>query len=189
MTAQSDKTLPSQLRSFGKPGQKSKSIATLEAMRPKATPKATVPPPLPPTLQDFKKVQLENLASQTSRAIIDDEADTEFSEPDTESDLESLLGDDKIPTDSNPDEEDENHRDLREQLGQIEIRKRRRGEVHEELDRRSMIDGYASLREGAKQVEAAAEEALGLTHRMNFVQNEDDDEEEAPSKRVRSGTA
>ena len=188
MPAHSDGILAPQLRSFSKPGETSKSIATLKASHPKTTSKSIVPPPLPPTLQDFKKLQLEKLASQTTKAIIDDEADEETSEPNTESDLESLLGDDEIPTNQNPDEEDENHRDLREQLGQIQIRKRRRDEVHQELDVRLLSDEYASLRGVARQVEAAAE-AQSPTHGMNFVKNEDDDEEEAPSKRIRSGTA
>lgn len=146
-------------------------------MRPKATPKTIVPPPLPPTLQDFKKIQLENLASQTSRTTIHDEADMDLSEPETESDLESLNGDDKIPTNPNPEEEDEHHRDLREQLGQIEIRKRRHNEVDQKLDSRSTSDQHASLREVARR------------HGMNIAKTEDDDEEEAPNKRIRSGTA
>ena len=112
----------------------------------------------------------------------------DVSEPDTESDLESLAGDDEIRTNPNPDEEDENHRNLRERLGQIEIIKRRLDEMEQTFDSREGSDEYASLREVARQVEATAE-ALGLTHEMGSVNNAVDAEGEARSKRTRSGTA
>ena len=112
----------------------------------------------------------------------------DVSEPDTESDLESIVGDDEIPTNPNPDEEDEDDRKLRERLGQIEIIKRRLDEMEQTFDSRAGSDGYASLTEVARQVEAKAE-ALGLTHGIGSVKNEVDAEGEARSKRTRSGTA
>ena len=187
IAVQSDKTLISQLRSFANTGETSKSIATLEASYTKPTSKTSVPPSLPPSSQNFNKNQLEKLASQTSKPITDDEADADVSEPETESDLESLTGDDKIPTDPNPDEEDESHEILREQLGGIDIRKRRHDEVDQKLKRRTVVDRVALLGVAARELQAT-QEALSWALGVEVVKNEDDDEE-TRSKRIKSETA
>ena len=188
MPAQSDGTLPPQLRSFSGLGQTSKPIAALKASRTKTTSKITVPPPLPPSLQAFKKIQREKLASQTSKPINDEEADTDVSEPGTESDLESLIGDEKIPTDPNPEEESHTHESLREQLGGIEIRKRRHDEVDQKLDSRSTLDQLKSSKDAPTRDLNLVVEALTASREMKLVKKEDD-EEEGRGKRVKSGTA
>lgn len=187
IAVQSDKTLISQLRSFANTGETSKSIATLEASHTKPTSKTSVPPSLPPSSQNFNKNQLEKLASQTSKPITDDEADADVSEPDTESDLESLTGDDKIPTDPNTDEEDESHESLRERLGGIEIRKRTHDEVDQKLERRTVVDRVASLGVASRELQAT-QEPLSRALGVEVVKNEDDDEE-TRSKRIKSETA
>ena len=183
IAVQSDKTFTSQLRSFANTGGTSKSIAALEASHTKPTSKTTVPPSLPPSSQKFNKNQLEKLASQTSKPIYDDEADADVSEPGTESDLETLIGDEQIPTDPNPDVADENHEILREQLGGIAIRKRR----HDELERRTVVDRVASLAVAARGLKAH-QEALNRAFGAEVVKKEDD-EEETRSKRIKSETA
>ena len=174
--AESLTTFPPQLRSFSNPGATSKSIATLEASHPRSALKTPFPPSLPRSHHTFNKNQVENFASKHSKTINNGEADVDVSEPDTESDLDSIVGDDEIPTNPNPDEEDENHRKLRERLGQIAIISR------------VASDGYASSTEVARQVGAKAE-ALGLAHGIGSVKNEIDAEGEARSKRARSGAA
>ena len=187
ITVQSDTTLISQLRSFSNTGETSKSIATLEASHPKLTSKTSAPPSLPPSSQDFNRNQLEKLASQISKSINDDEADADVSEPNTESDLESLTGDEKILTDPNPDEEDESHERLREQLGGLEIRKRRHDEVDQKLERRTAADGFGSLLVKAEELKPTIE-ALDRALGVKAVKNEDDDEE-TRSKKIKTETA
>ena len=142
---------------------------------------------MPPSSQNFNKNQLEKLASQTSKPIYDDEADADVSEPGTESDLESLIGDEQIPTDPNPDEADEDHESLREQLGGIAIRKRRHDELDQKLERRTVVDRVASLAVAARGLKAH-QEALYRALGAKVVKNEDD-EEETHSKRIKSETA
>lgn len=189
MLAQSDRTLPPQLRSFSDPGETHKSIATLEAIHTKTTSKTTFPPYLPPSSQIFNKDQLEKLASQTSKPINDDEADMDVSEPNTGSDLESLIGDDDIPTHPNPEEEDCSYELLRERLEVFGMRKGRHDEVDQKLDRRSTSDQLKLSRDASTRELNLVVEALNPTPGMNLVKYEHDEEEETRRKRVRSGTA
>ena len=138
---------------------------------------------MPPSSQKFNKNQREKLASQTSKLIDDDEADADTSEPNSESDLESLTGDDKIPTDPNPDEEDESHESLREQLEGIATRKRR----HNELERRTVVARVASLAIAARGLKAP-EETLNRALVAKAVKNEDDGEGNH-SKKIKSERA
>ena len=126
---------------------------------------------MPPSSQSLIKKQPGKFISRTFKPINDDEADGDVSEPGTESDLESLIGDETIPTDPNPDEAEESHEKLREQLKGIEIRKR----VHDEVDEKLV-----------RAEEARAKvEALKQVWGLKIVKNEDDDEE-ARSKRIKS---
>ena len=168
---QSDKTLTSELRSFANTGETFKSIATLEASNTKPTSKTTIPPSLPPSSQSLIKKQPGKFVSRTFKPINDDEADGDVSEPGTESDLESLIADETISTDPNPDEADESHSSLREQLRRIEIRKRGHDEVDEKVVR-------------AEEARARVE-ALKQVWGLKVVKAEDDDEE-LPSKRIKS---
>ena len=171
IAVQADKILTSELRSFANTGETFRSIATLEANHPKPTSKTTVPPSLPPSSQNLIKKQPGKFISRTFKPVNDDEADGDVSEPGTESDLESLIGDETISIDPNPDEADESHETLREQLRGIEIRKRGNDEVDQKLVRGE---------EARARVEAL-KQAWGL----KVVKNEDD-EEETRSKRIKS---
>ena len=177
-------TLTPQLRSFANTGETSKSIPTLEANHPKSTSKTTVPPSLPPSSQNLNKNQGWKPASQTFKPITDEEADTDVSEPETESDLESLTGDDTILTEPNPDEADESHERLRKQLGRIEIRKRRHDEVDQQLERGTAAGSSGSLLVKAEEARARVE-ALKQVWGLKVVKNEDDDER-TTSKRIKS---
>ena len=183
LPAQSDGTLPPQLRSFSGPGKIYQSTAALEASHTKKTSKITVPPPLPPTLQSFKKMQRGKFVSQTFKPIADDEAGMDVSEPETESDLESLAGDDKIPTHANS-EEDSASGVLREKFENFEIRRREHDEVDQEFDSRPTSEQLTSLRDALTRDPNLVTDSLTANLRMRLVKNEDDDEE-APSKRIK----
>ena len=185
--AQTDESLPSQLRSFGDPGETAKSIATLEAIHTKPASKTTFLPSLPSSSQTFSKNKLEKLASETSKPVIDDELDADVSETGTESDLESLIGDDEIPTHPNPEEDDYTHESLREQLRGIEIRKRRHDEVNQEFDNRSASELLTPSRDASTREPNLVVQALTPARGMQLVKKEDE-EEERRGKRVKSGT-
>ena len=187
ISPQSDKSLISQLRSFANTGETSKSIAPLEASHSKPLSKTAVPLSLPPSSQNLNKNRLEKLASHNHKPITDDEADEDVSEPNTESDLESLPGDEMILTDPNPDEADESHERLREQLRGIEIRKRSDDEVDQKLERRTAMDRMASLGDIRREIKPTLE-ALNRALGVKAVKNEDDDEK-TPNKRIKSEAA
>ena len=126
---------------------------------------------MPPSSQNLIKKQPGKFISRTFKPVNDDEADGDVSEPNTESDLESLIGDETISTDPNPDEADESHENLREQLRGIEIRKRGHDEVDQNLVR-------------AEEARARVE-ALKRVWGLKAVKDEDD-EEDTRSKRIKS---
>ena len=117
------------------------------------------------------KKQPGKFISRTFKPINNDEADGDVSEPGTESDLESLIEDETISPDPNPDEADEGHETLREQLKGIQIRKRGHDEVDEKLVR-------------VEEARARVEE-LKQVWGLKVVKTEDDDGK-IPSKRIKS---